>query len=130
MHEVNKFVNIGAIIRHSKIPMKWTIHYYNLLVKEETKALPKSIKAKFIAIMDRMQAYGPDLGLPFTKAMGNGLFEIRAKGQEGIGRGMFCIMANHKILILHVFIKKTQATPKKELTLAIKRQKEIMHHDI
>lgn len=110
--------------------MRWAIHYYNQSVKEDARALPKSIKAKFIAIINKMQLNGPDLGLPFTKAMGNGLFEIRAKGQEGIARGMFCTMANHKIVILHVFIKKTQATSKKELALAIKRQKEVIHHDI
>jgi phage-related protein len=46
--------------------------------------------------------------------MGKGLFEIRAKGQEGIARGMFCTISKNTIVILHVFIKKTEATPKKE----------------
>lgn len=110
--------------------MQWTIHYFNQSVKEDTRALPTSIKAKFIAILNKMQIHGPHLGLPFTKAMGSGLFEIRAKGQEGIGRGMFCMMASNQILILHVFVKKTQATPKKELDLAIKRMKEVKNHDI
>ena len=110
--------------------MPWMIEYYNQSVKEDAQFLPISIKAKFVAIIDKMREHGPDLGLPFTKAMRKGLFEIRAKGKEGIGRGMFCIMKNNKIIILNVFIKKTQATPEKELTLAIKRQKEVMNHDI
>lgn len=105
--------------------MDWKISYYNQVVQKETQLLPKSIRAKFIAILDKMLEYGPDLGLPFTKAMGKGLFEIRAKGQEGIARGMFCTISNNTILILHVFIKKTEATPKKELDLAIKRMKEV-----
>jgi phage-related protein len=110
--------------------MQWTIHYYNQSVKEDTRVLPKSIKAKFEAIMDKMIEHGPDIGLPFTKAMGKGLFEIRAKAQEGIARGMFCTISGNTIVILHVFLKKTQATPKKELDLAIKRMKEVKNHDI
>ena len=80
--------------------------------------------------MDKMVEYGPDLGMPFTKAMGKGLFEIRAKGQEGIARVFFCTVSGERIVILHIFVKKTQATPKKELDLALKRLKEVKHHDI
>jgi phage-related protein len=71
-----------------------------------------------------MQEYGPDLGLPFTRAMGKGLFEIRAKGHAGIARGLFCTISKSTIVILHVFIKKT------ELELGIKRMKEVKKHDI
>lgn len=110
--------------------MQWTIHYYNQSVKEDTRALPTSIKAKFIAIINRMQIHGPNLGLPFTKAMGKGLFEIRAKAQEGIARGMFCTSSGNTIVVLYVFLKKTQATPTKELDLAIKRMKEVKNDDI
>lgn len=110
--------------------MNWKINYYNQSVKEDARALPKSIKAKFEAIMDKILEHGPNLGLPFTCPMGKGLFEIRAKGQEGIARGMFCIISRNTIVILHVFIKKTQATPKKELDFAIKRMKEVMKNDI
>jgi phage-related protein len=67
--------------------------------------------------MDKILEYGPDLGLPFTRAMGKGLFEIRAKGQEGLARGFFCTVTKNTVVILHVFIKKTEATPKNELEL-------------
>jgi phage-related protein len=110
--------------------MEWKIDYYNQAIKDNARALPKSIKAKFEAILDKMLEYGPDLGLPFTKAMGKSLFEIRAKGQEGIARGFYCTISKNTIVILHIFIKKTTATPKKELDLAIKRLKEVKKHDI
>jgi phage-related protein len=57
--------------------------------------------------------------------MGEGLFEIRAKGKEGIGRSLFCTLKGKEIVILHSFIKKTKKTPEKELKLARKRMKEI-----
>lgn len=110
--------------------MKWNIDYYNQSIMDEARTLPKSIKAKFEAIMDKMIEHGPDLGLPFTRSMGKGLFEIRAKGQEGIARGLFCTITNRTIVILHVFIKKTQSTSKNDLELAIKRMKEVKAHDI
>jgi phage-related protein len=50
--------------------------------------------------------------------MGEGLTEIRAKGQEGIGRAFFCTGVSQEIVVLHAFIKKTQKTLWKELTIA------------
>lgn len=77
-----------------------------------------------------MSEHGPDLGMPFTKAMKKGLFEVRAKAQEGIARGFYCIISAERIVIVHVFIKKSQTTSKKELDLALKRLKEVKYHDI
>ena len=57
--------------------------------------------------------------------MGEGLFEVRAKGKEGIRRSLFCTVKGREVVILHSFIKKTQKTPKKDLDLAKKRMKEI-----
>ena len=57
--------------------------------------------------------------------MGGGLFEIRAKGKEGIGRSFYCTLKEKEIVILHSFIKKSQKTPKRELDLAKKRMKEV-----
>lgn len=72
-----------------------------------------------------MKIVGPNLGMPYTRAMGSGLFEIRAKGREGIGRAFYCTVVENKIMILHSIIKKTQKTPKQDLDLAIKRMKEV-----
>jgi len=73
-----------------------------------------------------IEEYGPALGKPHTAALGEGLFEVRAKGKEGIGRSLFCTVKNEEIVIVHSFIKKTQKTPKKDLKLARKRAKELI----
>jgi phage-related protein len=72
-----------------------------------------------------MLQFGSALRRPYTGSMGEGLFEIRAKGKEGIGRSLFCTLKGKEIVILHSFIKKTKKTPKKELKLARKRMKEV-----
>jgi phage-related protein len=71
-----------------------------------------------------MLAFGPDLEMPHTRAMGAGLFELRLKSQEGIGRVFYCTVVGRKIVMLHQFVKKTDKTPPKELVLARKRMKE------
>jgi len=65
-----------------------------------------------------MIEYGPNLGLPYTDAFSDGLFELRLKGAEGIAKVFFCTMIGQEIVMLHSFVKKTQKTPDKELKLA------------
>jgi phage-related protein len=66
---------------------------------------------------------GANLRLPHSRAMGDGLFELRCKGEEGIGRAFYCTMVGCEIVILHSFIKKTQENPDSELKTARKRLK-------
>jgi phage-related protein len=105
--------------------MKWKIYFYSNKVEEETLNFPDGILANFVHIAEMVEEFGPALGKPYTSPMGNGLFEIRAKGKEGIGRSLFCMLKGREIIILNSFIKKTQKTPKKELDLATKRMKEV-----
>jgi phage-related protein len=59
--------------------------------------------------------------------MGNGLFELRPRGKEGVGRVFYCFVVKKRIVILHAFVKKTQRTPKQELNIARKRMKEVQN---
>jgi phage-related protein len=79
---------------------------------------------RYVHRTDRMVEYGPDLGMPHTRAMGAGLFELRLKSGEGIGRVFYCTLVGRRIIMLHQFVKKTEKTPPKELTIARKRMKE------
>ena len=63
--------------------------------------------------------------MPHTQAMKDGLFELRMKSKEGIGRVFYCTLVNKRIVMLHSFIKKTQKTPPSDLKLAISRMKEV-----
>ncbi|WP_246593297.1 type II toxin-antitoxin system RelE/ParE family toxin [Photorhabdus akhurstii] len=72
-----------------------------------------------------MREHGANLGEPHTEAFGNGLFELRLKGAEGIARVFYCTMIRHRIVMLHSFVKKTQKTPLKERRKAEIRMKEV-----
>ena len=105
--------------------MSWKITFYSDKVEKETLAFPSSILANTIHIMEMIEEFGPNLGMPQTKSLSDGLFEIRAKGKEGIGRSLFALVIEDEIVILHSFIKKSQKIPKKELDKARKRLKEL-----
>ncbi|MEI7707420.1 MAG: type II toxin-antitoxin system RelE/ParE family toxin [Chlorobium sp.] len=105
--------------------MSYQIGYYNSSVQTSIDDWPSGVYASFIKITEQIERSGPNLGLPYTRALGDGLFEIRAKGPEGIGRALFCCLINRKVIILHGFIKKTPKIPIKDLRLARKRLKEI-----
>ena len=72
-----------------------------------------------------MLEFGPNLGMPHTRAVGKGLFELRVKSKEGIARVFYCTKIGKIIIMLHVFIKKSQKIPKKELEFAYARMKEV-----
>jgi phage-related protein len=107
--------------------MNYEILFFAGSVRALIETWPAGIYAGFVRITEQMVISGPNLGMPYTKAMGEGLFEIRARGSEGIGRAFFCCMKGKRIVILHGFVKKTQATPIKELRLAKQRLKEVLN---
>ena len=105
--------------------MPWTIDYYSEEVRLEIDALPADIRASYARLTELLEEFGLDLRMPHSRAMGGGLFELRPRGREGIARVFYCMKVGKRIIVLHSFIKKTQETPKRELDIAHRRQKEV-----
>ena len=76
--------------------MSWKITFFNEKVKEKTLSFPDGILANFLHISEMIEEFGPALGKPHTAPVGGGIFEIRAKGKEGIGRSLFCSVKGRK----------------------------------
>lgn len=106
--------------------MTWTITFYSEKVETETLDLPPGILASFLRIAELIEAFGPDLGRPHTAPLGQGLFEIRAKGKEGIARSVFCAVKGREIVILMTVIKKQNKIPIRQMETARKRMKEVL----
>ncbi len=109
--------------------MTYTIAYYNEAVEADILTLPKTLQARYFSLTDRMELYGANLGEPHTKAFGDGLFELRLKGAEGIARVFYCTQAGRRIVILHSFVKKSQKTSPKERRIAETRMNEVKNAD-
>ena len=109
--------------------MDFTITYYSETVQADILNLPDTLAARYIVLTRRMVGLGPNLGEPHTKAFGEGLFELRLKGAEGIARVFFCTLVGRRIVMLHSFIKKTDKTPPRERRIAEARMKEVKHEN-
>lgn len=109
--------------------MEYEIRYYSDAVRTDILGLPDTLAARYVVLTRRMLAVGPDLGEPLTKAMGQGLLELRLKGAEGIARVFFCTLVGRRIVMLHSFVKKSNRTPQRELAVALNRMKEIKRED-
>jgi len=105
--------------------MKYFIEYFHPRVKDEIESWPDGILADYARLLELLMEFGPNLRMPHARAMGAGVFELRPRGREGIGRALYCYCDGNRIVILHAFVKKTQETPEKDLRLAQKRLKEI-----
>lgn len=105
--------------------MDYSVVYYSEAVQKQILELPDTLAARYIVLTRRMVVLGPNLGEPHTKAFGEGLFELRLKGAEGIARVFFCTLVGKRIVMLHSFIKKSDRTPPRERELAEVRMKEI-----
>jgi phage-related protein len=107
--------------------MSYSINYFHARVKAEIDSWPDGVLADYAWIVELLMEFGPNLRMPHSRAVGGGLFELRPRGREGIGRAFYCFVIGQRVVILHAFVKKTQDTPEQELRIARKRMKEVQN---
>jgi len=105
--------------------MDYTIDYHGVAVQAAILALPPTLLARYVALSQRMERSGANLGEPHSKALGGGLFELRLKGAEGIARVFYCTLPEQQIVMLHCFVKKSNKIPTADWELALGRMKEV-----
>jgi phage-related protein len=106
--------------------MTWKIETLNPTVDRELEALPDDMKARFFWICELICSHGLEkVGEPYVKHLQGILWEMRLKGRDGISRALYVVAKPKRVVVVRVFIKKTQKTPRKEIELALKRAKEI-----
>ena len=104
--------------------MEWEIVYFSDDIQQSLQEFPVGLQARYVHLTERLRQFGPNLGMPNTRSMKKGLFELRVKSKEGIGRVFFCTLAGKRIMMLHAFVKKSAKTPAQELKIARDRMKE------
>jgi phage-related protein len=106
----------------------WTVQY-DERIEGWLNELPADMKARVLRIVDLLVTHGPqNVREPYIKHVEGHrkLFEIRAKGKDGIARVFYFTMTGQRIVLLHGFIKKTPATPKREIEIALQRMSEAL----
>jgi len=105
--------------------VSYEIEYFHARVLAEIESWPVDVLADYARLVELLTEHGPNLRLPHSRALGEGLFELRPRGQSGIGRAFYCFLVGKRVVVVHAFVKKTQQTSDRELKLARKRAKEI-----
>lgn len=98
---------------------------------EAIHAFPREVRQKLgKAIFDLQR--GESLGMPLSRSMSSiaaGVAELRIRDRAGIYRAFYYTRAARGILVLHAFVKKSQATPKQDLELGKKRLREMLNEE-
>lgn len=78
--------------------------------------------ARFMHAAELLQAFGlRGVGLPHADPLEQKLWEMRMQGRDGIARALYVASSERRLVVLHVFVKKAQTTPRRAIEMALKR---------
>ena len=104
----------------------WIVETLNETVTAELHALPDEVLARFRHIVEMIQTCGLErVGRPHIDHLEGPLWEMRLKGRDGIARAIYVTATGKRVVVVRVFVKKTQKTPRREIELARERAKEV-----
>jgi phage-related protein len=104
----------------------WSVEFLNQDVLDEMEKQPQEVRAKFEHIVRLIEANGLEqVHEPYIKHLEDKLWEMRMKGKSTIARALYMTVIGKRIVIVRVFTKKTQKTPRREIELALKRAHEL-----
>lgn len=93
-------------------------------VAEFISKLDKKMTARVIRSIDLLEQHGNDLRSPYSKAIKDGIFELRTQQGSDITRVFYFFFVGNKAVITNGFVKKTQKTPPSEIARAINYKKD------
>jgi phage-related protein len=106
--------------------MAWIVELLDARVRDELEALPADMRARFRRIVELIQGYGLErMREPHVKHLEGPLWEMRMKGKDGISRAIYVTARSRRVVVVRVFVKNTQKTPRREIDLALERAKRL-----
>jgi phage-related protein len=107
--------------------MSWRIETLNGTVDKELDALPADMRARFVRICKLINDAGlMRVGAPYVRHLTGPLWEMRLSGRDGIARALYVSTGGRRLVVVRVFAKKTEQTPRREITLALRRAREAL----
>jgi phage-related protein len=107
--------------------MAWTVETLNAVVDAEVEELPADMRARLLYISLLIEEFGLErVREPHVKHVRGALWQMRLKGKDGISRALYVTALGQRVVVVRVFVKKTQKTPNQEIELALKRAKGIL----
>lgn len=124
-------VYIPYILAKDVIKLSFDVVFYDqngkYPVGEFISSLDKKMKSRIYKNIELLEENGNMLGMPFSKHLEDGIFELRTSSGNNITRVLYFFVIGQKIVMTNGFIKKTEKTPAKEIELAKKRRNEYLN---
>ena len=106
--------------------MTWTVETLNEIVDAELDMLQEDMRARLARIAKLIEEKDLErVGGPHVKHVEGRLWEMRLKGRSGIARALYVAGSGRRVVIVRVFVKKTEKTPRNEIELALRRAKSV-----
>ena len=107
------------------LAMNWTVETV-LAVDAEIEALPVALRARLIRLLEVVENVGLEvLRAPHVRHLDGKLWELRVRAEGGIARGIYVTAAGRRVVVLHVFAKKSRRTPRRALATARERMRQV-----
>lgn len=104
----------------------WVVEVLDRRVSAELEALPEDMQAHFQRIARLIQANGLErVREPQVKHVEGRLWEMRLSGRDGISRAIYVTARGRRVVVVRVFVKKTENTPRREIEIALERAKAV-----
>ena len=105
--------------------MAWTVETLSA-VDAEIEALPVALRARLLRLLETVETVGLDaLRAPHVGHLDGKLWELRVRAEGGIARGIYMTAAGRRVVVLHVFAKKSRKTPRRALATARERMRQV-----
>ena len=96
--------------------MGWSVEFLDEEVQAALTAMPLDIRASFRRIVEMIGSHGLErMREPYVKYLEGPVWEMRMKGRDGIARAAYVTATGRRVVVVHVFPKKTQKTPRREI---------------
>ena len=106
--------------------MPWAVEALNEAVDQELEALPADLRARFVRVTQLIEDLGlPNVRRPHVGHVKESIWEIRVKSGTGIARALYVTMDPQRVVIVRVFVKKTEKIPIRELNVASERARRL-----
>ncbi len=106
--------------------MDWTVETVSA-VDAEIAALPVALRARMLRLLETVENVGLEvLRTPHVRHLEGKLWELRVRADGGIARGIYVTAAGRRVVVLHVFAKKSRRTPRRALATARERMRQVM----
>lgn len=102
--------------------VKWRVVLLNGDLAAVLQSLAPDIRASFLRISRLIETNGLErMREPHVKHLEGPVWEMRLKGKDGIARAAYVTASGKRVVVVHLFEKKTEKTPRREIEIALKR---------